>query len=56
MFRSRLLRVNPAFMRRKRQTEGCPQLISEQEASARAMDDSIPGNIINLSSEGDGGS
>ncbi|CAM9663704.1 unnamed protein product [Scytosiphon promiscuus] len=36
------------------QTEGCPQLISEEEASARANDDSIPGNIINLASEGDG--
>ncbi|CAM9853944.1 unnamed protein product [Scytosiphon promiscuus] len=36
------------------QTQGCPQLMTEDEAIAKAKDSSAPGNIINLVSEGKG--
>ncbi|CAM9677107.1 unnamed protein product [Scytosiphon promiscuus] len=36
------------------QTAGCPQVISEKEALAKAADKSIPGNVISLTSEGNG--
>ncbi|CAM9853875.1 unnamed protein product [Scytosiphon promiscuus] len=36
------------------QTEGCPQAITGEEALARRTDDSIPGNVVNLVSEGKG--
>lgn len=56
MLRCRLHPSNtPSFIPREYQTTGCPQVISAEEASARAKNDSIPGNIINLSSEGEGG-